>query len=384
MKKWLKISLLSVLGLIVVAGVFTWIEFGSIIQGALSAEKLDDGMYYMEYKGDDGFKELMKRGGSKGINDLADYTTEFLSKGFFKTAKIDCPVMPVGCSTLTVRTPEGGAMMARNFDYPYGTAMIMHTVPDEGYESITTFSTDFYGFGEDYKPEGFKNQYMALAGLFMALDGINEKGFAIAVLDAGDKVVTNQDTSKPDLTTTSATQYLLKNAANVDEALELLRGIDMNSDPGSAYHYSMADASGRSVAVEYVDNRMVVTESPFVTNHYLCEEKFQVGLHEGDHRHEKLMEQYDKAAIKRAESQVGLGFSEREQARPEVRAGGVMSEKELTDAIISVTQLPEKGAIVGGTLWTMVMDLTHPSVTYYSCRHFDKPFRFELKRQKDI
>ena len=78
MKKWLKISLLSVLGLIIVAGVLTWIEFGPIIHGALSAEKLDDGMYYMEYKGDDGFKELMKRGGSKDINDLANYTTEFL------------------------------------------------------------------------------------------------------------------------------------------------------------------------------------------------------------------------------------------------------------------------------------------------------------------
>ena len=65
MKKWIKISLLSVLGLIIVAGVLTWIEFGSIIQGAFSAEKLDNGLYYMEYKGDDGFKELMKRGGSK-------------------------------------------------------------------------------------------------------------------------------------------------------------------------------------------------------------------------------------------------------------------------------------------------------------------------------
>jgi hypothetical protein len=62
----------------------------------------------------------------------------------------------------------------------------MHTIPDEGYESITTFSTDFFGFGENYKPEGFKNQYIALAGMFMALDGLNEKGLAIAVLDAGD------------------------------------------------------------------------------------------------------------------------------------------------------------------------------------------------------
>ena len=72
MKKWIKITLLSVLGLIVVAGVLTWIEFGSIIQGTLSAKKLDDGMYYMEYKGDDGFKELMARGGSKDIKELAD------------------------------------------------------------------------------------------------------------------------------------------------------------------------------------------------------------------------------------------------------------------------------------------------------------------------
>ena len=357
MKKGLKIALLSVLGLVIVAGVLVWMEFGPLVKGAMSAEKFDDGLYYMEYKGDDGFRELMARGGCNDISVLASYVMEFLSKGYFKPDSIDVPVKPVGCSTLTVKTPEDGVMMARNFDYPYGTALIMHTIPDEGYESITTFSTDFFGFGENYKPEGFKNQYMAMAGLFMALDGLNEKGLAIAVLDAGDKVVTRQNTSKPDLTTTTAVQYLLKNAANIDEALALLKTSDMNSDPGSAYHFSMADATGRSVAVEYVDNQMVVTESPFVTNHYLCGEKFLVGLHEGDHRHEKLMEQYDAA-------------------------GGVMNADQLTETIASVTQLPEKGAIVGGTLWTMVMDLSHPSVTYYSLRHFDKPFHFELSHNK--
>ena len=64
-------------------------------------------------------------------------------------------------------------------------------------------------------------------------------------------------------------------------------------------------------------------------------------------------------------------------------AGGVMNAKQLTETIASVTQLPEKGAIVGGTLWTMVMDLSHPSVTYYSLRHFDKPFHFELCQQRE-
>ena len=355
MKKGIKIALLGILGLVIVAGVLVWMEFGPLVKGAMSAEKLDDGLYYMEYKGDDGFKELMDCGGCNDVSVLASYVMKFLSKGHFKPDSINVPIKPVGCSTLTVKTPKDGVMMARNFDYPYGTALIMHTIPDEGYESITTFSTDFFGFGENYKPEGYKNQYMALTGLFMALDGLNEKGLAIAVLDAGDKVVTRQDTSKPDLTTTTAVQYLLKNAANIDEALALLKASDMNSDPGSAYHFSMADATGRSVAVEYVENQMVGTESPFVTNHYLCEEKFLVGLHEGDHRHEKLMEQYNAA-------------------------GGLMNADQLTKVIASVTQLPEKGAIVGGTLWTMVMDLSHPSVTYYSRRHFDKPFHFELGR----
>ena len=160
MKKKVKILALSVLGLVIVAGVLVWMEFGPLVKGAMSAEKLDDGLYYMEYKGDDGFKELMDRGGCNDISVLASYVMEFLSKGYFKPDSIDVPVKPVGCSTLTVKTPEDGVMMARNFDYPYGTALIMHTIPDEGYESITTFSTDFFGFGENYKPEGFRNQWL--------------------------------------------------------------------------------------------------------------------------------------------------------------------------------------------------------------------------------
>ena len=47
----------------------------------------------------------------------------------------------------------------------------------------------------------------------------------------------------------------------------------MPSDIGAAHHYAISDATGRSVVVEYVDNRMEVVESAAVTNHYLCEAK---------------------------------------------------------------------------------------------------------------
>ena len=42
MKKALKIALLSVLGLVIVAGVLVWMEFGTLIKGANSCVKLDD------------------------------------------------------------------------------------------------------------------------------------------------------------------------------------------------------------------------------------------------------------------------------------------------------------------------------------------------------
>ena len=353
MKKILKIVLWSLLTLTILFLVGAWVKFGPMVKGAMSVKKLDEGLYYMEYKGDDGFDELIARGGGRTSGELADYVMTFLSKGYYRPSITPAPAQ-YGCSALTARTPENGVLMGRNFDFSSATGLIMHTVPKRGYETLTTFNVEFLGFGDDWVPEGFVNQYLALSGLFFALDGINEKGLAVADLMAGDDAVTHQETGKPALTTTSAISYLLKNAATVDEALDLLRGIDMHSDIGSAHHYAIADATGKSVVVEYVDNEIVVVDSPAVTNHYLCEQKLNVGLYEGDRRYDFLRQQL-------------------------AEAGGQMDLRQLTTAIASVSQPPAQGDWLG-TAWTMVMNLTDRTVTYYSRRHFDKPQRFELQR----
>ena len=354
MKKILKPVFWSLLALVLLFGIGAWSKFGPLVKGAMSVEKLDEGLYYLEYKGDDGFDELMARGGGQSSGELAEYVMDFLSKGYYHPTITPAPA-GYGCSALTARTPENGVLMGRNFDFSSATGLVLHTIPKRGYETITTFNVEFLGFGEDWQPEGFVNQYMALSGLFFALDGINEKGLAVADLMAGDDAVTRQETGKPALTTTAAICYLLKNAATVDEALELLRGIDMHSDIGSAHHYAIADASGKSVVVEYVDNRLVVVESPAVTNHYLCEEKLNVGWQEGDRRYDFLCRQFQEA-------------------------GGTLDQRQLTTAIASVSQpsAPENWL---GTAWTMVMNLTDRSVTYYARRHFDKPLHFELGRK---
>ena len=356
MKKTFKILLRILLALTLLIAVGAWVQFGPLVRGAMSVQKLDEGLYYMEYKGDDGFDGLIERGGGKSSGEVAAYVMNYLSKGFYNSPLTPAPA-EYGCSALTVRTPDDKVLMGRNFDFSSATGLVLHTRPKHGYETITTFNVEFFGFGRDWLPEGFVNQYMALSGLFFALDGLNEKGLAVADLMAGDDAVTHQESGKPALTTTSAICYLLKNAATVDEALGLLRSIDMHSDIGAAHHYAISDASGRSVVVEYVDNRMEVVESPAVTNHYLCPDKLNVGLYEGDRRYDYLCGQL-KAS------------------------GGMMDKRQLTEAIAAVSQPPAQGDWLG-TAWTMVMDLTDLSVTYYSRRHFDKPFHFSFERPDD-
>jgi hypothetical protein len=92
-----------------------------------------------------------------------------------------------------------------------------------------------------------------------------------------------------------------------------------------------------------------------VANHYLCQQKLNAGLEEGDNRYANLCERF-------AETK------------------GVMNQEQLTDVIASVSQPQREGFL--GTAWTMVMDLKHPSVTYYSRRHFNKPFTFKLQTAK--
>ena len=355
MKQIAKTILWGLLAVALLSEANAWAQVDPKATGAMSVRQLDEGLYYMEYKGDDGFAGLIESGGGRSAGELSGYVMRFLFKDM-QQPKAGNPVpAEYGCSALTARTPEGGVLMGRNFDFNAATGMVLHTVPEQGYETYTTFNLNFLGFGDGFVPEGTQNQYMSLAVLFFALDGINEKGLAVADLMAGDDAQTHQQSGKPALTTTSAICYLLKNAATVDEALDLLRRIDMHSDIGAAHHYAISDASGRSVVVEYVDNQMEVVESAAVANHYLCASKRNVGLLEGDRRYDFLCRQIDAT-------------------------GGVMDKHQLTETIAAVSQPQRDGGFLG-TAWTLVMDLTNPSVTYYSRRHFDKPFHFAFERK---
>ena len=274
-KRILRGVLAGIVLLLAVFAAWAWSMFGTFVTAANTIEKLEDGLYAMEYRGDYGFDDFLAQGGATSDGEVAEYLISFLSRGFYKMEG-DVQTGQFGCSTICTRDENGTVFFGRNYDWVQCRGMIVHTVPEDGYESVSTCCLDFLGFGEGYTPDGSMMERMqSLAAIYVPMDGMNEKGLMVADLIAGDHEDTHQQTEKADLTTTTAIRLLLDRAANVDEAVALLEQYDMNSSIGSAHHFSIADASGKSVVVEYVDGKMLVKETKVVTNHYLADSEKQ-------------------------------------------------------------------------------------------------------------
>lgn len=255
------VVVLAALGLFVYGG---YQIFKNEIAAMQSVEEIRNGVYTLTYNGDYGFKGFLEQGGAKTDAEMATYIAGFLSHGYYKP-QVTTP--EGGCTTVS-----GGHVFARNFDWePVGNKIILHTNPDDGYASIATSNFAFLGFGDDWKPQSMQEKFMAMAAVYVPLDGMNEKGLCVADLIEIDGDTNVQDTEKPDLTIVGAIRLVLDYAADVEEAIGLLSQYDVFPSISRMHHLSLCDSKGNSVAVEWKGGELKVTPTQVVTNHCLSE-----------------------------------------------------------------------------------------------------------------
>lgn len=242
---------------------------------------LEPGLSSAEFSGDDGFDGFLAQGGAVSDQKVAEFLSSRLN------AAVTMEGYPFGCSAFAVKNPDGGATFGRNFDWYNCDALVLTSRPANAYASISTINLAFLRTAAG----NLQGSAQVYAALYAPLDGMNEKGLAVSVNMIQDSGAFNQDNGKPDLTTTTAIRLLLNRAATVDEAIELLRQYDLHASFGMTVHFAVADNTGRCVAVEYIDNEMVVTESPVVTNFYLAEgPKHGIGTQQSHTRYQTLMD----------------------------------------------------------------------------------------------
>ena len=281
----LKYIIYAILILLFAVIIIFVILFQRNIRTAASVRKLEDGLYSMEYKGDYGLDLFLEQGGAADDLAVAEFVIQDVFHGLFP---VDLGGTSFGCSTISARTSEGEVVFGRNFDWGTCTALIVQTRPAKGYASVSTVNMDFLNLGLRM-PEETQMRLLSVAAPFAPMDGMNEKGLCVAVLMIQDSPGFQQDIGKTDLTTTTAVRLLLDQAADVEEAVELLSQYDLHASAGMMVHFALADATGHSVVVEYIDNEMVVTETEVVTNYYLSPgEKYGIGTEESKIRYAML------------------------------------------------------------------------------------------------
>lgn len=234
--------------------------------------KLNDaGMYFMEYAEDYKFDTFLQTGAA---NDEA--LAKFLSDVLLEGLPVEIQAPKVGCSTFSGElTGSGDRIFARNFDFSYSPSLVIKTNPSNGYQSISTVNLGFIGYTQSKLPDLSDKESLlnTLIAPYIPLDGLNEKGLAIGVLQLN-WLSTKQDAEgKINLPTTTMIRMVLDKAATVDEAIALMQQYNMRDSLGANFHYQIADKTGKSVVVEYVNNQMKIVETSenyhLATNYYL-------------------------------------------------------------------------------------------------------------------
>jgi hypothetical protein len=291
-----------------------------------SLEKVDDfPLYTMKYHGDYLFDFFI------------EYGTEW---GPYK--KVFKMVNPDACTSIAALNPEGEAVFGRNFDWQHRSSLLLFTEPLGGYASVSMVDLYYLGF-EDMQEIPFSKRLALLGSPYATIDGMNECGVAISQ-NAVPKRNTPKDPNKPTLLNSQIVRLVLDHAADVEEALILIRQYNVEF-AGTPVHFHIADATGKSAIVEYIDGGVSIVHNDKlwqVSTNYLFSETQQPDCW-----------RYKKAS----------------QSLTDVQ--GNISQDKAMDILQSTAQ--------NHTVWSVVYNLKTGQIHLVMGKNYDKVHTFTLK-----
>jgi penicillin V acylase-like amidase (Ntn superfamily) len=203
----------------------------------------------------------------------------------------------------------------------------------------------YLGFGTEAPSWADRQQLLKAA--YWPFDGMNEHGLAVGMM----AVPEARDDKEPGQVTISsldAIRLVLDKAQTVDEALALVGAYHIDWDGGPALHYLLADATGDSAIIEYVDGEMSVlrNEEPWqaATNSVLTGHTPQSA--------KRLCRRY-RTACQLLESTAGKLTQDR--------------------AMELLTKTSQRN-----TMWSVVYNLSDGSISVAMGRQYDSVYRFDL------
>jgi len=235
-----------------------------------SVTEVSDGFYKMtchyDYKGDEFI--------NADISTIDEFMEWVINEHFFGLP-IEFDTGNFGCSAFTAATPEGQRLFGRNFDYDETDVLVFYTKPKEGYASYGVTDLTFFDIGTSggFEGDSAPAKALMLVAPYVTMDGINEAGVGVGILQL-DIDELHQDNGRSDLLIFAAIRGILDKCATVDEALAFLESYDIHSFLGRSYHLFITDKTGKSVIVEWTDEKTFIVEDTACTNDVMSNNEF--------------------------------------------------------------------------------------------------------------
>jgi hypothetical protein len=197
--------------------------------------------------------------------------------GRLKGAYLGEPIttIPTGesCSTVILHTNDGHVYFGRNFDYEHDACLVLKIHGPAGQSSIAVLDLHYLNLDrDDLDRTSLIQRLPLLFAPYYLQDGMNEYGVAVSDMTVKN-VRTPDDPAKPNIIHSAAMRLILDYAKTTDEAVELLQRFNIHF-VAETCHLMIADATGKSVVVEFIDGQLKPTSTheswQICTNHQVC------------------------------------------------------------------------------------------------------------------
>lgn len=221
----------------------------------MSLKHVSDDLYLLNYQNDYGLKWIL----DKGVKNIADLYLKVARYMFIPGKLMELDTTDFGCTSFNCRNSEGHHLLGRNFDFKKAPGVVTWTAPEDGYRSIAISDANFMLFGHHVRKLSKKDRpFNIFLAPYTMVDGMNEKGLAISVMEIKAKPVKQHRFRKTPAITTVLMRAALDTCTTVEEVVSLFEKYNMRDALGCCYHYQVIDKTGKSAILEYVNNKLRV------------------------------------------------------------------------------------------------------------------------------
>ena len=305
-----------------------------------SLEQVSDyPLYVMHYQGDYGFSGFLQAGLPPEALEISSPIADASDPGVPSTW---------ACTGFATLSPVGDRLLGRNFDWQQHPALLLYTDPPEGYASVAM--VDLYYLGYDHQVDHGDRDDL-LRAPYLPFDGLNERGLAIGMMAVSESD-SGFDPARRTISGLNLIRLVLDAAASVEEAVVLMGKYNLDFNGGPPLHYFLADASGDSAVVEFIQGKIQVfpDQHPWqVATNFLISAERPEGADSSCWRY-------------------NLAYSTLQQA------GGTLSLQRALDLLESVSQPGDYA-----TRWSIVYNLTTKEIALVMGRAYSSQvFSFRL------